>query len=295
MKWFFVWYLFCWAETLFAQYSLSLCAIFKNEAPFLREWIEFHKMQGVEHFFLYNNQSEDGFQEALRPYLERQEVTLVDWPFSYTQAIGSEWIKIQKSAYMNAIQTFGPISEWIGFIDIDEFLFCPTGESLPSFLSRYENFGGIFVNWLMFGTSTIEELQPGSLIIENLTQCALADHPLHFRVKVIVKPNRVIGCYQPHCFQYQDPFFAVNCNHMPMGRSRLNGPSICHDTIRINHYWTRTERYFREHKILSRKMRRDHDTEEILQQRAAGFNKTSDYAIQQFVQELKKRLVLDAL
>jgi hypothetical protein len=34
---------------------LSICAIFRHEAPYLREWIEFHKLIGAERFFLYDN------------------------------------------------------------------------------------------------------------------------------------------------------------------------------------------------------------------------------------------------
>ncbi|HEX2582617.1 MAG TPA: glycosyltransferase family 92 protein [Chlamydiales bacterium] len=278
-----------WIGAAFAQNQLSICAVFKNEAPFLREWIEFHKMQGVEHFFLYNNQSEDAFQEVLHPYLERGEATLIDWDFSY-RPVGIEWVKIQRAAYMDAIEKFKDGSIWMAFLDIDEFLFCPSGESLPSFLSCYEEFGGVCVNWLLFGTSDIQEIAPGSLLIETLTRCSPYNYPLNFRVKSIVRPARVIGCYQAHCFQYSEPFFAVNSARMPMS-DRLNGPSICHDQIRINHYWTRTERYFHEQKIQSRKMRRDWDTEDVLRERATEINVSSDFAIQQFIPELKKRLL----
>lgn len=289
MKWILLLQLFFCLRILSAQYSLSLCAIFKNEAPYLKEWIEFHKMQGVEHFFLYDNLSKDNFQEVLEPYLQRQEVTLIHWPFYYTHANGEDWLKIQTDAYMDAIIKFGPSSDWIGFIDIDEFLFCPTGEPLPLFLSRYEEFGGLVVNWLMFGTSGIEELPIGGLITEHLTQCAPPTHPFNWRVKTIVKPNRVMGCCQPHCFKYLDLFFAVNCDRVPM-KPGLNGPSISHDKIRINHYWTKTERYFRKHKIPSRKMRREKENVENLKRRKEDFNQTSDFAIQQFVPELKRRI-----
>ena len=34
---------------------LAICAIYRDEAPYLREWIEFHRLVGVEHFFLYDN------------------------------------------------------------------------------------------------------------------------------------------------------------------------------------------------------------------------------------------------
>lgn len=30
---------------------LAVCAIFRDEAPYLAEWIEFHRLVGVEHFY----------------------------------------------------------------------------------------------------------------------------------------------------------------------------------------------------------------------------------------------------
>ena len=34
-------------------YQLSLILIFKDEAPYLQEWLEYHLMLGVQHFYLY--------------------------------------------------------------------------------------------------------------------------------------------------------------------------------------------------------------------------------------------------
>ena len=51
------------------KYRISICGIFKNEAPFLKEWIEFHEMIGIEHFYLYNNNSDDNFEEILHHML----------------------------------------------------------------------------------------------------------------------------------------------------------------------------------------------------------------------------------
>lgn len=276
---------------LFSQYPLSICAIFRNEAPFLKEWIEFHKIQGVQHFFLYNHDSEDRFEEVLAPYILRGEVTLVDWSYSYTPGTGREWVNIQTNAYMDAIEKHREDSKWIAFIDIDEFLFCPTGESLVSFLSRYEEYGGVCVNWLVFGTSHLEDIPEGDPMIEWLTMCSLPTYKLSKRVKHIVRPDRVVGCFTAHAFQYQRPFFAVNNDYLPQDLAqKINGPSICHDEIRINHYWTRTERYFRECKAVSRQHRRAKDTEEKSRAKAAELSAVIDLAIQQFVPLLKERL-----
>ena len=32
---------------------LAVCAIFKNEGPFLLEWIAYHRAQGLDYFVLY--------------------------------------------------------------------------------------------------------------------------------------------------------------------------------------------------------------------------------------------------
>ena len=44
---------------------LSICAVYRDEAPYLREWVEFHRLVGVERFFLYNNDSVDEHREVL--------------------------------------------------------------------------------------------------------------------------------------------------------------------------------------------------------------------------------------
>lgn len=40
-------------ETQEKKYNVSICAIFKNEAPYLKEWIEFNNIVGVNHFYMY--------------------------------------------------------------------------------------------------------------------------------------------------------------------------------------------------------------------------------------------------
>ena len=47
------------------KYSVSLCLIFKNEAPFLKEWLDYHLTVGVDHFYLYNNNSDDDFMREI--------------------------------------------------------------------------------------------------------------------------------------------------------------------------------------------------------------------------------------
>ena len=61
-------------------YDLAVTAIFKNEGRYLKEWLDYHLFAGVEHFYLYNNDSSDNYAEVLAPYIEKNLVTLTDVP-----------------------------------------------------------------------------------------------------------------------------------------------------------------------------------------------------------------------
>ncbi len=45
---------------------LAVCAIFKNEGPFLLEWIAYHRAQDFDYFVLYDNDSTDGGADVVR-------------------------------------------------------------------------------------------------------------------------------------------------------------------------------------------------------------------------------------
>jgi hypothetical protein len=225
----------------FGQFQLSTCAIFKNEAPFLKEWIEFHKLQGCEHFYLYNNNSTDTFLEVLKPYQEANEVTLIDWPYTYPHGNHDQWFAIQTSAYMDCIEKFGKENVWIAYIDIDEFLFSPLGIKLPAVLKPYFQKGAVGVYWRVFGTSGVEELAEHQCLIEALTRCSDLNCVVNRCCKFIVRPDCVTGCTSPHRFLLENPYTAARID-----RQRCRGSTPV--DLFLNHYWLRTEKYLREHK-----------------------------------------------
>lgn len=61
------------------KYYVSICGIFKDEAFYLKEWIEYHKKAGVDHIYLYNNNSTDNYLTVIKPYLEERYIDLIDW------------------------------------------------------------------------------------------------------------------------------------------------------------------------------------------------------------------------
>ena len=76
---------FCRVKPRSKKYKVAICAIFKNEALYLKEWIEYHKIVGVEHFYLYNNNSEDNYEAILAPYIQDGTVTLTQWTQNQAQ------------------------------------------------------------------------------------------------------------------------------------------------------------------------------------------------------------------
>lgn len=280
---------FCMLWQSVFSFDLSICAIFQDEAPYLKEWIEFHLLQGVDHFYLYNNNSCDEFRSVLEPYIAGNQVTLREWPYVYEEGEHGQWIKIQSKAYMDCIQRDGKLNRWMAFIDPDEFLFCPNGEKLPLFLKAYTGFGGVCVNWLKFGTSQIEEIPPHTLLIECLTRCSLHGDIENRWYKSIVQPKWVKESGGAHFFHYKKDRFAVDENKGRM-ESKNYSRKVTFEKIRINHYWTRTEKYLREKKIPSRLKRRPEFTVEKQMELVQKYNLSSDGTILQFVAPLRQAM-----
>lgn len=269
-------------------YELAIAAIFQNEGPYLKEWIEFHKLVGVQHFYLYNNNSTDHFYQVLNPYIEKGEVSLVDWKRDYSHGDGKGWGQIQCEAYNHCLSTYGSETQWLAVIDTDEFLFCPTGELLTVFLKRYSEFGGLGANWLMFGTSYIEEIPHGFLMIELLTRCAHPDFRDNLRIKSIVQPKYASNFPNPHYCIYKKGKYCVDALMRKI--KGWDGNEKLLDQIRINHYWTRNNRYFQEKKIPSRVKRRQSENRQKLTDWAENFNASTNTDILQYVPLLKLKV-----
>ena len=101
--------LFGTADKRELKYEISLCLIFKDEGRFLKEWLDYHLTVGVDHFYLYDNNSTDNYREVVRPYIDNGVVTLIDWP--YPQA--------QVKCYQHCLETFCNETNWIVYIDAD--------------------------------------------------------------------------------------------------------------------------------------------------------------------------------
>ncbi len=265
------------------KYQLAIGTMFRNEARNLKEWIEFHKLVGVEHFYLYNNKSTDNYLEVLRPYVEHGIVEIVDWDFE-----AQDWMPIQINAFDDIIKRARGKAKWVALLDLDEFLFPVQKNNLVEFLKDYERFGGVCANWQMYGTSNVAKIPQDKLLIETLIMKAHDDFHENRHVKSIVQPNRVVKCGHPHFVAYKPGYFQVTTN-----KQRFEGPfspTVLTNKLRINHYWTKDEDSFHNIKLPLR-ARLGSDWRKWIDHAAKNYNCVKDDVISKFIPDLKKAML----
>lgn len=266
------------------KYFLSVCAIFRDEARFLKEWIEFHRLLGVEHFYLFNNLSSDDYKTVLAPYIRKNIVELYEWNHEATEI--NSWNFIQTSAYQMIIEKSAKETEWLAILDTDEFLYPVKDKDLRQFLNKFQKYSAICVNWQMFGTSGVDFVPSNELLIDLLTLKAPQNHYENFHVKSIVKPSHVSSCLNPHfCFFYS------GCYQVNENKEQFEGPIspyVSVDKIRINHYWARDEDFLYNVKIPRRGLWGEGPDGCIM--RNESLNIESDFEISRFSDALRKRM-----
>ena len=257
---------------------LSVCAIYWNEAPYLREWIELHRLVGVEHFYLYDNRSTDDHREVLAPYMESGLAEMREW----------DLFPGQLQAYDDCLARHRGESRWIAFIDLDEFLFSPLGRPVPELLGEYEQFVGVGANWCNFGDSG-HETKPDGLVTENYVMRS-DDASRNWAVKSIVDPARTVRCGgNPHYFEYADGALPVDENMQPFDKpGRTEGVSF--ERLRLNHYVTKSKE--ERARKLARPVAFDGRMKnpERVMERDRELNQVRDTTIQMYLPALKDAL-----
>ena len=94
-------------------YDLAVVAIMKCEGSYLKEWLDYHLLAGVEHFYIYDNDSPDNQAEVAKPYVEAGLVTYIPFPGE----------RMQIPAYVDAWDKFKFQCRYMAFIDGDEFVY----------------------------------------------------------------------------------------------------------------------------------------------------------------------------
>ena len=209
-------------------YDLAVVSIMKNAAPYVEEWLDYHLLAGVNHFFIYDNESEDNFKEVLQPYIDAGLVTYIFYPGN----------RQQMAAYNDAIENFKFLCRYMAFVDDDEFILpkenCSIADVADFFLKDNPSCAGLKFQWVTYGSSGKTKADFSKGVLERFKRRAAKEEKL---AKTIVNPRRVDYMWSPHFAIYQAGYYDIN---QPTLDQFSDMPFKIADKIVMNHYHTKS-------------------------------------------------------
>ena len=194
--------------------KVGIAAIFKNEAPYLREWLDFHRAAGVDRFYLYDNGSTD---ESAAIAASVPDTSVIPWATFAGQD------NVQRMAYAHAARNCRHDLGWLLFIDIDEFVFPSTASDLSEALLEFDRYAQVLIPRYEFGTNGHQQRPAGPTFVNFTRRAARADR------KAAVRPHalRLVGTHRSRV----------------RGDTKWLAPEAT-SPLRINHYFTRSDDEF---------------------------------------------------
>lgn len=276
--------------------EVAIVTQFRDEARYLKEWIEFHLLVGVDKFYMINHLSKDNPLDVLQPYIDKGIVI-------YSE-LNEEFMNWERSGFHNEANLATncvPMmhrllrdaeADWVMFLNVDEFLFPTHKDNIKDELINYPHpIGQVSVNWRLMGNSNYT-LQDGELLIEKLTSCANEDdgtkydHQRH--VKSIVKKDAFEHMPGVHWCALKPGYLTCDgngdINNISPERHQTN--RAVYDRLCINHYILRDLTFTQQKLDIYKAWGRQIDEEEYRN----SYNENTNYDIQRFVPELKKRM-----
>ncbi len=220
----------------------------KDEAPYILEWIAYHRAIGVDNFIIYTNACSDGTPEILERLQElgiAQHRNNDNWKGNSPQ---------QHALNQSLKEPLIRDAEWVIHIDVDEFMNIRCGNgTLDDFLARVPDATNVAMTWRLFGHNGVRRLAD-DLVIDQFDRAAPKYCPKPHTVWGFKTMVRNIGAYAKlscHRPNKLDPARAgevrwVNGSGRPMGpevaqkgwRSSLN--TVGYGLIQLNHYALRS-------------------------------------------------------
>lgn len=224
----------------------------KNEAPYILEWIAYHRAVGVDNFLIYTNDCSDGTEELL----ERLDQLGV-----IQHRNNDVWKGNSPQQYALNQALAEPViqnADWLIHIDVDEFINIRTGNgTLEDFFAKVPDATNVAMTWRLFGHNGVTRLRD-DLVIDQFEACAPKFCPKPHTVWGFKTMFKNIGayaklsCHRPNKLveAQADRVKWVNGSGQDMTREAIkNGwrnskKSIGYDLLQLNHYALRSAESF---------------------------------------------------
>ncbi|SDW82574.1 glycosyltransferase family 2 protein [Paracoccus sanguinis] len=127
----------------------------RDEAPFVLEWIAYHRLIGFTDFLIYSNDCTDGTDALLDRLAALGIVTHVPNPRQGKKAI--QWQALTRAKDHPLFRA----ADWAMVADVDEFLVIHAGDGrLDDLFAAVPEAEGFVVTWRMFGSGGILRFDP---------------------------------------------------------------------------------------------------------------------------------------
>jgi hypothetical protein len=149
----------------------AIVTTMKNEAPFILDWLAWHRAIGVTDFLIYTNDCSDGTDALLALLAARGIVQHRDNPYRAMQ------LKPQHAALQAAeAEPLLQACDWAICMDVDEYLNIKIGDGrLPALYAAMEaalpGANMISATWRLFGNSGVHAYEDRP-VFEQFTRCA---------------------------------------------------------------------------------------------------------------------------
>ncbi|MEC4804816.1 MAG: glycosyltransferase family 92 protein [Jaaginema sp. PMC 1079.18] len=264
------------------QHFLVFATNFKAENPYLIEWLDYHLLVGVDHFYLYDQDGSNEAQELLKPYEQAGLVTRHPW----THFDGTKYDRptkfYQKNknhlAFSHCATHYRHQFSWVMKIDVDEFLYpLNTRHNVIPYLKTLnrDRIKGISVPRFNFSSQGHYHKPPG-LVIEsyNFREATASNHK-DIANSLFLTDNKY--CYSAHWWHYQ-PF--------KIGKILRADPVT---ELRINHYYTKSYSEYLTRQNVSRGRQ---ISEQRFQEINRQCNQVEDRSMNYYAQKLRENLKL---
>lgn len=239
---------------LLYKYSIVACA--RWETQYISEWITYYDYIGFDHIYLYCN---DDDPRELQAQVQATPTTREDL-VSFTHFHGQGR---QVEMYLDAMARVRRESEWVAFLDIDEFLALPGSNSIHTFMQDFSSIAdSVHFNWRMFGNNGFVT-RPSGNVLRLYTKCAagLDVHTKHLTRARFLSDDKLRSSSFPFWHGLADPEWShlrrVNVlgadisslmvNNLDAANFYLSNPNIkkcIEETAVINHYAFKSEEDF---------------------------------------------------
>ena len=199
---------------------LSILAIMKNEAMNLKIWIDHYISQGVDHFYLIDNGSDDESINIIDDLIKN------NYPITL-HILLDKHVQVKHYRYVYDKENLKEATKWLIVADLDEFFYCKNSK-ISNELQNYEDYDFITSKWRMFGSNNYIK------------------HPKDIRIS-LTKRVKKLNPNTKYIFQTKN----INSSSVDihwLNDGYTNNIELS-DVFRLNHYPIQSEEFFKKVKM----------------------------------------------